>query len=173
MTRRRRRRGRQDGSAVLYAIVLSPVLLLSLALAVEASALQLQKQRLRNAVDQATVVAASGTAQTKVTGASLDSSHADGLVRVALVDNLIPLQGDIEGATAQDIARSAEVVIVTTVPSADPFDSGKVVARPTLEVRVHMPVRTGLLQLAGVSATVTLTVVASADLRVTGAGAAT
>jgi hypothetical protein len=170
-----KRRGRgprhvQRGSAVLYAIVLSPILLLSLALAVEAGALQLQKQRLRSAVDAAAVVAASGTAQADGGGVNLDRERAVGLLRSALVDNLSALQGDIDGMTAADIARAADVIVVTQVPSPDPFDTTRTLPRPAIEVRVRVPVRTGLLQLAGVPSAIDLTLVAIADLRVTGQG---
>jgi Flp pilus assembly protein TadG len=170
MSCRRARHHAQAGSAVLYAIVLSPILLLSLALAVDAGALQLQKERLRSAVDEAAVVAATATAQAGDTGVNLDRAGAVALVRSALVDNLAALQGDIDGLTAVDIARAADVAVVTQVPSPDPLDATRIVPRPAIEVRVRVPVRTGLLQLAGVPSAINLTLVAIADIRITGQG---
>ena len=171
MIARRRHRLGERGASVLYAVVLSPILLLSLALAADVGALQLQKQRLRSAVDQAAVVAVGGTAQAQ-SDAGLDPLLAAVRVRTLLADNLRPLQSDIAGQSADDVARQADVAVVNDVPAVDPFDSATLLRRPTIEVRVRLPVRTGLLQLAGVSPTVVLTVVAGADLRVSGAGGA-
>ncbi|TMC47060.1 MAG: hypothetical protein E6J20_20265 [Chloroflexi bacterium] len=86
MTRARRR---QHGSSVLYVVVLSPVLFLALALAVDLGALQLQRQRLHSAVDQAAVVAASAAARAG-TSANIDHGLADGRLRQALLDNWFP-----------------------------------------------------------------------------------
>jgi len=163
----RQRRAGDHGSAVLYAVVLSPILLLSLALAGEVGALQLEKQRLRSAVDQAAVVAVGSTGQARP-GAILDPLQAASRMRAALAENLRPLQGDIVGQSADDVARLAEVAVVSEVPAQDPFDHATVLRRPTIEVRVHVPVRTGLFQLAGIPSFVSLTVIAGADLTVSG-----
>jgi hypothetical protein len=141
--------------------------MLSLALAAEVGALQLQKQRLHSAVDQSAVVAASGTAQGGA-GVGLDSARSEALLRASLIDNLTPLQHDIDGATAADVAATAEIHVITTVPAVDPLDPSQVLRRPTIEVKVHVPVHTGLLQLAHVPGTVSITVTGSADLRVAG-----
>jgi len=155
------------GSSVLYAVVLSPILLLSLALAVEVGVLQLTKQRLRSAVDQAAVVAVAGRAQAGP-HAQLDRGAAAALLRTALAENLRPLAHDIDGISADDVASNADVAVITEVPAPNPFDPSALVRRATVEVRARIPVRTGLLSVAGVPATVTLTLVAAADLRVTG-----
>jgi Flp pilus assembly protein TadG len=155
----------QRGSTVLYVVVLSPVLLLALALAVDVGALQLQRQRLHSAVDQAAVVAASSAARAG-TAAGLDPHTAAALLRQALVDNLQPDANDLVGTTPEAIAAAAAVQVITDVPASDPFAPGATLTRPTIETRVQLPVRTGLLRLAGVPATVTLTLVAAADLRV-------
>ena len=166
MTRRGRSRA-QRGQAVLYAIVLSPMILLILTLAVEVGALQLEKERLRSAVDEATTVAA---ARDAAGGASvaLDAARTEALVRQSLADNLAPLQSHLDGVTADDVARSADVAVVVTVPAPDPFVAGQSLDRPTIEARVRAPVHADLLGLAGLSRTVTFTFTSSADLRVVG-----
>jgi hypothetical protein len=159
----------QRGSSVLYVVVLSPVLMLGIALATEAGGLQMQKQRLRTALD-ASVVVAAASASRAGTVAQLDPARAVAVMRETLVDNLQPLQSAFAaGTTAQSIARAAEVAVVTTVPAADPFAAGIVLRRPTLEVRVHIRVDTGLLAAAGLPRAASLILVASAGLRETAA----
>lgn len=161
---KRVRRGRQRGSSVLYVIVLSPVLLLGIALATEAGALQMQKQRLQSALDATVVVAASAAAHAGSI-ARIDVARADSVARDVLLDNLAPLAATFAGTTALAIARDADVATILDVPAPDPFGSGAVITRPTLELRARVPLRTGLFAAAGLPRTVTLTLVASAGLR--------
>ena len=161
-----RRRARR-GQAVLYAIVLSPVLLLCLTLAVELGALQLEKQRLRSAVDEATTVAAGRDAGGGAV-VTLDTARTAELVRQSLADNLTPLESHLDGVTAAQLALSADVAVVVDVPAVDPLDSTRTLLRPTVEARVRAPVRAGLLGLAGLPETVTFPITSSADLRVVG-----
>lgn len=163
-------RATQRGSAVLYAVVLSPVLLVSLALAVQLGALELQRERVRSAVDEAAVVAATRAASTSQTGIGLDGANATSMMRTALIDNLSGFQDQFAGVTATQIAEGAEIYVIVNVPAADPFDASRILVRPTLEARVRVPVATGLLTLANVPTTLTLTLTTSADLRRTGAG---
>lgn len=156
----------EQGSAVLYAVVLSPLLLLALTLGVEVGALQLERQRLHSAVDEA-VITATGAASGGE-AAHLDPQLAVARVRRALADNLAPLRADLAGATPESIAADAEVVVVTAVPAPDPFDPTRTVERPTVEIRAHVPVRAGLLTLAHLHPTVTLVLVGAADIRVVG-----
>lgn len=164
------RRRSMRGSAILYAIVLAPILVLVMALALGLATLQLQRQRLHAVVDQAAI---SGAAAAASAGdvRSIDPAVADAHVRQALVDNLAPLAQEIDGSSPQAIAADADVVVLTSVPVTDPFDGGRVVSRPSVEVRVRVPVRTGLLALAHIGPTLTLVVAAGADVRVVGIGA--
>jgi Flp pilus assembly protein TadG len=162
------RRRQQRGSAVLYTIVLSPLIMMCLALALEAGALQLEKARLRSAADVATESASSALSRDLGGTVDLDAGRADSVTRQALADNLAPLATQLAGVTADEVAGAAEVVAVTEVPATDPFDRERVVSRPTLFTRLRAPVSSGLLALAGVPRVVTLTIVSSADLRVTG-----
>jgi Flp pilus assembly protein TadG len=158
---------RQRGSSVLYVVVLSPVLLLSLALATEAGGLQMQKQRVRSALDQSTVVAAAAASHAG-RGVSIDRSRATTVMREVLAANLAPLASAFAGATGHSIARDAEIAVITDVPTPDPFDSTALVRHPSIEVRVRVPLHTGLFVAAGLAPTVTVTLASSAALRETG-----
>ncbi len=162
MTRRTQR-----GSSVLYVVILSPIIFLSLALALEVGALQMQKERLRSAADMATVTAGSAGA-TVVGGTHLDAATTALALRQSLVDNLAPLEDQIVGTTPTDIAATADVFVIATLPATDPLDASRTITRPTIETRLHIPVRSGLLSVAGLPPTVTLTVTSSADLRIVG-----
>jgi hypothetical protein len=66
------------------------------------------------------------------------------------------------------MARDADVAVITNTPTPDPFDYTVVVRQPSLEVRVRVPLHTGLFAVAGLPSTVTVTLVAAAALRETG-----
>jgi Flp pilus assembly protein TadG len=164
------RRAAARGSAILYTVVLAPVLLLAMALALGVATLQLQRQRLHAVVDEAAIsgaVAAASAGDVR----SIDPVVADAHVRQALADNLAPLAQEIDGSSPRAIAADADVVVLTSVPATDPFDGSRVVTRPSVEVRVRVPVRAGLLALAHIGPTITLVVAAGADVRVVGIGA--
>jgi hypothetical protein len=152
---------------VLYVIVLSPVLLLGIALATEAGGLQVQKMRVRSALD-ASVVVAAASASGAGTAARLDGARAVAVLREVVRENLLPLQGAFLGADASSVAAAAEVAVLTEVPAPDPFAPGAVIRRPTLEVRVRIPLRTGLFTAAGLPPSETVTLVAAAGLREAG-----
>ncbi len=155
---------RQRGSAVLLAVLLTPVLLVGLALAVQLAALQLERQRVRAAVDEATVGAAAG-AVTAGTAAGVDHQRAAALLREALATALRPLEGELDGGGADAVAADADVAVVDDVPAPDPFAPGVVVLRPSIETRVRVPLRTGLLRIAAAPPRMTVTVVSGAGLR--------
>jgi Flp pilus assembly protein TadG len=157
----------ERGSSVLYVVVLSPILLLSMALATEVGGLQMQKERVRGALDQSTVVAAAAAARAGGT-VSLERARAVAVLRDVLAANLAPLESAFAGVGAAAIARDADVAVVTDVPAPDPFDSAAVVRHPSIEVRVRIPLRTGLFVAAGLPPTETVTLTSSAALRETG-----
>src|SRR5690242_17322057 len=97
-----RARRRQRGSSVLYVIVLSPVLLLGIALATEAGALQMEKQRVRSALDASVVVAAASASRAGV-AAQLDTARAAAVMREVLIANLAPLASAFAGVDAQAV----------------------------------------------------------------------
>ena len=149
--------------------MLSPILLLSLALAVEIGSLQLQRQRLVSALDQSVVVA-SATAALAGVAAQLDPQVATDAVRTSLAENLTPLTAILAGVSPLEVARGADVIVVTNVPSSDPLGGGRVLTHPTIVARIFAPVKTGLLAAAGLPSTTILTLTARADLSFTGAG---
>lgn len=164
----RPRTGRgQRGSSVLYVVVLSPVLLLSMALATEAGGLQMQKERIRTALDQSTVVAAAAAARAG-NGVNIDRVRAVAVMREVLAENLAPLASAFAGVSPQSVARDADVAVITDVPSPDPFDSTAVVRHPSIEVRLRVPLHTGLFVAAGLPPAETVTLLSTAALRETG-----
>lgn len=156
------------GSAVLYTIVLSPLIVLSLALVVEVGSLQLVKQRLSSAADMATVDAA-GVASDASASGHLDAVEAVVATRQALYDNLQPLADQMVGADALAVADSADVYVVTSTPSADPLQPGHVLTVPTVEARIRVPVHSGLLAASGLPNAITMNITSSAALREAGA----
>jgi Flp pilus assembly protein TadG len=164
VSRRETRTARARGSAVLYAVLLSPVLLLGLALAVQLGALQLERQQVRGAVDEAAVSAATGAVSAGA-GAGVDRVRVAARLREALATALRPLEAEIDGDGADAVAATAEVAVIEDVPSPDPFTPGEVVLRPSIETRVRVPLRTGLLRIAAAPSRLTVTVVSGADLR--------
>ena len=163
MTRRRA----QQGSAVLYTIILSPIIMLTLALVVEVGSLQLTKERLRSAADMATVDAAAQAANSAFSG-HIDAATADSATRQALMDNLAPLSSQISGTTAEAVAGNATVFVITSVPADDPLHAGQTITVPTIESRIEVPVNSGLLAAAVLPSTVTLTIESVAAVREAG-----
>ena len=162
-----RGRQRQRGSSVLYVVVLSPVLLLSLALATEVGGLQMQKERIRSALDQSVVVVAA--AASRAGGSvSLERARAVGVMREVLAENLAPLAAAFADVSAAAVARNADVTVLTDVPAPDPFDSTQVVRHPSIAVRIRVPLHTGLFAAAGLPSVETVTLASTAALRETG-----
>ena len=156
------------GSAVLYVIVLSPLLMFCLALGLETGALELEKSRLMSAADVAITSASSQISQSSNGSVGLEGEFATSITEQDLAENLAPLQNMIAGESSDSVAQSAQVYAVVVVPAVNPFVSGQILHRPTLLARMRVPVNSGLLGMVGLPSVVTLTVVGSADLRVTG-----
>jgi len=161
------RRTRQRGSSVLYVVVLSPVLLLSLALATEVGGLQMEKERVRSALDQSTVVAAAAASRAG-DGVGIDTVRAIAVARDVLAANLAPLSPAFAGSSATGIARAADIAVITDVPAPNPFDSRDVIRHPSIAVRVRVPLHTGLFAAAGLPTVEQVTLTSTAALRETG-----
>ena len=153
MTRNRRQRG----SAVLYAILLSPLIMLSLALVVEVGSIQLVKERLHSAADVATVDAAAQASTASVSG-RIDPVLAEAATRQALYDNLAPLGQQVATGDISSIANNAQVYVITSVPAQDPLHPGQTLTAPAIESRMVVPVRSGLLSVAGLPNTLNVTI---------------
>lgn len=158
----------QQGQSTLYSILLMPVLMMVVALVADVGSLQVESIRLRWANDMALVDAVTevDAAHYEASGELLLDPAAQSVYRAYLVPNLDPLRGQMgDGATPESVAREAEFALVNTVPGTNPFN-GHRLDRPAVCARIHVPIRTGLLTLAGLSATQTLSITGDAEIRV-------
>ena len=154
---------RARGQSALYAVLLMPTLILIFALAVDLAGLQMQKLRLRYAVDLATVTAAtlvdapyySRTGQLR-----LEPLSATATAREYLARNLAGTPG-IESPAA--IAAAADISVVNRTPAIDPYTGGRL-DRPAICARIRTPYRFTLLGWIGLNR-VDVTIAADAEIR--------
>lgn len=159
-------RPRSSGQAMLVTILMVPTLLLVLVLVVQLALIVAERQRLQAALDLA---ALAGTAMVDGTryGHSgqmqLDPLRATQEARAILERNL-GFGNSPDVAPAVQVAAAAEIWVVNDVPARDPF-SGLVLDTPAIAIRVREPFHAGLLNLAGVTPRLVLTVSTDAELR--------
>src|SRR5258708_4258509 len=116
----------------------------------------------RDRIDAVTEVDANHYA---ATGELLLDTASQAVYRAYLVPNLAPLRGQMGGgATPESVAQNAELAVVNSVPANNPFN-GHRLDRPAVCARIRGPIRTGLLSLAGLAATPTLTITWDAEIR--------
>ena len=154
---------RARGQSVLYAVLLMPTLILIFALAVDMAGLQMQKLRLRYAVDLATVSAATlvdAPFYSRTGRLQLDPLTATATAREYLVRNLAGMP-DIEAPSA--IAAAADISIVNRTPAIDPYTGGHL-DRPAICARIKVPHRFMLLGWVGLNE-IELTIAADAEIR--------
>lgn len=154
---------RTRGQSVLYAVLLMPTLILIFALAVDMAGLQLQKLRLRYAVDLATVTAATTVDEpyyNRTGRLQLDPNGSEATAREYLVRNLTGIP-DI-GAPAA-IAAAADIIVVNRTPAVDPYTGGRL-DRPAICARIRTTHRFMLLGWVGINE-VQLSVAADAEIR--------
>lgn len=154
---------RSRGQSVLYAVLLMPTLILVFALAVDMAGLQMQRLRLRYAVDLATVTAATevDAAYYSRTGRlQLDPDAAAATAREYLLRNLA---GMPDLGTPATIAAAADITIVNRTPAIDPYTGGRL-DRPAICARIRTPHRFLLLGWIGLNE-VQLTISADAEIR--------
>jgi hypothetical protein len=140
-----------------------PTLILILALAADMAGLQMQKLRLRYAVDLATVTAATRvdtTYYTQTGRLQLDPAAAMATAREYLVRNLSGMPGV---ALPGEVAAAADISIVNRTPAVDPYTGGRL-DRPAICARIRVPYRFMLLGWIGVSE-VELVIAADAEIR--------
>lgn len=144
--------------------MLSLTLLVS-ALVIDIGAIRVQRLRFVDALEQAAVVAAGhiDAGHLAATGRVRLADTAAGVAREYLRLNLQPLDRQIAGSTAVAVAGAAEIA-VTNPGGIDPIHN-RTAAAPTVSIRAEVPVRTGLLRLAGLPNTQALRVTASAMTR--------
>jgi len=154
---------RSRGQSALYAVVLMPTLILILALAVDMAGLQMQKLRLRYAVDLATIAAATrvdGPYYTRTGRLQLDPAAATATAREYLLRNLA---GMPEVAAPLVIAAAADISIVNRTPGIDPYTGGRL-DRPAICARIRVPYRFMVLGWIGISE-VDVVIAADAEIR--------
>jgi uncharacterized membrane protein len=154
---------RSRGQSVLYAVLLMPMLILVFALAVDLTSLQMQKLRLRYAVDLATVTAATAVDEhyySQTGRLRLNPELATSTTRDYLMRNLSGLPGIPAPAR---VAAAADITIVNLTPAADPH-TGARLDRPAVCARIRVPYRFLLLGWVGLRV-VDITVAANAEIR--------
>ena len=154
---------RSRGQSALYAVLLMPTLILILALAVDMAGLQMQKLRLRYAVDLATVTAATlvdAPNYSRTGTLQLDPAAATDTAREYLVRNLAGMR-DVAAPLA--IAAAADITIVNRIPAIDPYTGGRL-DRPAICARIRVPYRFMLLGSVGFNE-IEVVVAADAEIR--------
>ena len=152
------------GISGLTPLLLSLCLLLG-ALVIDINAIRGQRLRFGDALEQAAVVAAGeiDAPYLAATGEIRLAADATTVAREYVRRNLQPLNDQIAGSSAAAVATSAQIA-VTASGDADPIRN-RTVAAPTVSIRAEIPVRTGLLRLAGLPAIRALPITASATTR--------
>lgn len=154
---------RSRGQSALYAVLLMPTLILIMALAVDMAGLQMQKLRLRYAVDLATVTAATlvdAPYYSRTGRLELDPASATATAREYLFRNLAGMP-DVAAPLA--IAAAADISILNRSPAIDPYTGGHL-DRPAICARIRVPYRFMLLGWVGFNE-VDLLVAADAEIR--------
>jgi len=154
---------RARGQSALYAVLLMPTLILIFALAIDLAGLQMQKLRLRYAVDLATVTAATlvdTPYYTRTGRLRLEPVTATATAREFLVRNLAGMPG-VESPVA--VAAAADISVVNRTPAIDPYTGGHL-DRPAICARIRVPHRFMLLGWVGLNE-VELTIAAHAEIR--------
>ena len=153
---------RSRGQSILYAVLLMPTLILVFALAVDLASLQMQKLRLRYAVDLATVTAATAVDEpyySQTGRLRLDPLLATARTRDFLMRNLTGMPGVPE----PQVAAAADITVVNQTPAADPYTRA-LLDRPAVCARIRVPYRFFLLGWIGLRV-VDVTVAANAEMR--------
>lgn len=140
-----------------------PTLILVFALAVDVASLQMQKLRLRYAVDLATVTAATSIDEryySQTGRLRLDPVLATSTTREFLMRNLTGMPGISEPAR---VSATADITVVNQTPATDPYTHGYL-DRPAVCARIRVPHRFFLLGWIGLRV-VDVTVAANAEIR--------
>ena len=163
--RLRAARDDETGAVSGLTVLLLGLCLLLGALVIDINAIRGQRLRFSDALEQAAVVAAGqiDAHHLAATGEVRLGSQATAVAREYVRLNLRSLSGLIAGSSADDVATSAR--IVATAPGHVDSIRHRTVAAPTVSIRADVPVRTGLLRLAGLPAIRALPITASATTR--------
>jgi putative Flp pilus-assembly TadE/G-like protein len=154
---------RRRGQSIVYVIMLMPLLILIFSLAVDVASLQLQKLRLRYAVDLATLTAATAVdavSYTRNGQLQLDTSLATMTAREYLFRNLAGLP---EIPDPEAVVAAADITIINQTPAFNPY-TGRGLDRPSVCARIRVPYKLSLLGWFGLR-TLELTVAADSEIR--------
>ena len=148
----------------LTLVLLSLCLLLG-ALVIDVNGIRGQRLRFGDALEQAAVVAAGQIDERHLaaTGEIRLGGQATAVAREYVRLNLRSLDRLIAASSADDVATSAQITV--TAPGHVDAIRNRAVTAPTVSIRADIPVRTGLLQLAGIPTIRTLPITASATAR--------
>ncbi|MDQ6709522.1 MAG: pilus assembly protein TadG-related protein [Candidatus Dormibacteraeota bacterium] len=152
------------GQSILYAILLMPTLLLVFSLTVDMGQLQMQRVRLRYAVETATLSGASSVDMTHYTQTGrlrLDRTTALETTHTYLDRNLGRALGVSEATIA---AQGADIRVINEIPGVNPF-TGKRLNRPSVCARIDVPYRLSLIGFVGRVGTGRLNVTTCAEIR--------
>ena len=148
----------------MYAVLLFPVLMLTLAFVLAVASAESLRTRLGAQVDMAALTATQAidlAALARGDPPSLLVPEADALAREYLARNLAAT-GNLLADSPADIAAHAEVAV--TGSGVDPF-TGTPITAPTVSIRVSVPARIPMLGLAGLGPVVRFTITGSAAAR--------
>ena len=157
-------RARERGQVAVYAVVLFPLLVLVLSLVYVVGSVEDLRSRIRADLDMAALTATQALDPAALAAGRpprLLPDQADQLARDYLAQNLAGL-GSALAESPADAAASADVVVTNS--GTDPI-TGSVVTAPTVTIRLAAPVHISLLSVAGLPATISLTLVGSAAAR--------
>ena len=138
--------------------------MLILSLTVDMAQLQMQRVRLRYAVDLATLSGATSVDKLYYGESArlrLDPDAALATTRPYLAWNLAESLGSNQ-ATA--VAEAAEITVVNETPGIDPF-TGMRLDRPSICARIRVPYRLNLLGFVGTIGTGRMTLASNAQIR--------
>lgn len=138
------------------------------ALVVDVGSIQMQKLRLRWALNLATVGAAASIdpLHYNLTGrVRLDAPRATAVAREYIYRNLVLMGPSVGGESgARAIAEKAEVSVINQTPARDPF-TGARLDRPAVSARLQVRYQTGMLHWLGQPNQVWITVTANAEVK--------
>lgn len=137
---------REDGGSIAVSTVaLLPLVLLTLAGAVDLGALRLEALRARSAADLAVVVAVNDQddAELARTGRIRLAADAASVARAYFAANLETIRSAL-AVGSDEIAESADIASFSEVPTVDPLTGARYDA-PTVRIAAAVPLRTPLL----------------------------
>ncbi|GAC1481831.1 MAG: hypothetical protein PVSMB9_07280 [Candidatus Dormibacteria bacterium] len=155
---------RLRGQSILYVVLLMPTLILILSLTIDLGQLQMERLRLRYAVDLAAVSGASSVDAVYYSQTGrlrLDRGAALATTRAYLDANLTAALGSRQAA---NVAGAADITVINDIPGVDPY-TGTRLDRPSVCARIHVRYRLSLIGFLGRLGLGSLNVASTAEIR--------